>query len=62
MPYVSARFIKDPDTGDTDRLIEAIDDQGRIWSVPGIDCDVGDWVEYLANGGTVDAYQESQKP
>jgi hypothetical protein len=58
MSYLLARFIKDPMTGDIDRLIEAIDDQGRVWSVPGMDCDVGDWKEYLASGGTVEPYVE----
>lgn len=58
MPYVSAKFVKDPLTSDTDRLIEAIDDIGRVWSVPGMDCDVGDWVEYLAAGGSVEPYQD----
>jgi hypothetical protein len=62
MPYVSAKFIKDPMTGDTDTLIEAIDDQGRVWSVPGMDCDVGDWLDYVASGGTVEAYNEPAAP
>lgn len=62
MAYVSARFIKDPDTGATDRLIEAIDDRDppRIWFVPGIDSDVGDWKDYLADGGTVEPYSEPE--
>ena len=58
MPYVSAKYIKDPMTGSTDQLIEAIDDQDRVWSVPGMDCQVGDWLEYIDKGGTVEPYQE----
>lgn len=60
--FVSAKFIKDPMTGATDTLIEAIDDHDppRVWSVPGMDCDVGDWKDYLARGGTVEPYVEPQ--
>lgn len=58
MPYISAKFIKDPMTGETDKLIEAIDDQDRVWSVPGIDCQVGDWLQFLADGGEVTPYQD----
>ena len=56
--YVSAKFIEDPMTGSTDTLIEAIDEEGLRWTVPGMDCDVGDWVDYLASGGTVEPYEE----
>jgi hypothetical protein len=60
--FVSAKFIKDPLTGATDKLIEAIDDYDPplVWSVPGMDCDVGDWVDFLARGGTVEPYVEPQ--
>ena len=58
MPYVSAKFIKDPMTGDTDKLIEAIDDQGRVWSVPGIDCQVGDWLDFMSSGQRIEPYVE----
>lgn len=62
MPYVSAKFIKDPDTGATDTLIEAIDDQGRVWSVPGMDCQVGDWLEFMASGKQVEPYSAPETP
>jgi len=57
MPYVSAKFVMNPDTNEPTN-IEAIDDRGRVWFVPGMDCDVGDWKEFLANGGTVEPYTE----
>jgi hypothetical protein len=58
MAYVSAKFVKDPITGSTDRLIEAIDDSDppRVWSVPGRDCQVGDWLRFVEEGGTVEPY------
>jgi len=54
--YVSAKFVWDYDTERGDTRIEAIDINGLVWIVPGMDCDVGDWTQYLANGGQVEPY------
>ena len=61
MPYVSCMLApEDPndplmskDVGH--RPITCIDDQGRTWFLTE-DSAVGDWLEYVANGGTVEPY------
>jgi hypothetical protein len=60
MAYVSARYVPEtpmPESAGTKeavaRPIEAIDDQGLKWSFRE-DSQVGDWLEYLNNGGTID--------
>jgi hypothetical protein len=63
MAYVSAKFIMAAD-GSTDTQVVATDDGGHIvWiPIPHTACDVGDWVEYLAAGGTIDAYVPGVPP
>jgi hypothetical protein len=57
MPYVKARYqIPDPimpPTGGARQVI-ATDDQGLEWSLAE-DSKVGDWLDYLASGGTIQA-------
>jgi hypothetical protein len=61
--FVSARFIPYEDQDGnmiTDRQVLAVDETGREWQHP-IDCQVGDWLEYLANGGMIDPYVKDTK-
>jgi len=59
MPYVSARYqTRSPiDLPDSPRPVEATDDQGVKWALRE-DSQVGDWLEYIANGGTIDPEPE----
>jgi hypothetical protein len=55
MPYVSAKYMP-PDPiapPDASRQIQAVDDQGLVWSFTE-DSQVGDWLRYLEEGGTID--------
>jgi len=45
------------DLPDAPRNIQAIDDQGLVWSLRE-DSEVGDWLRYLADGGTIDPVEE----
>lgn len=56
MPYVSARYlyvVELSGTVTTDKYIQATDSDGVVWSLPP-DCQVGDWLRYLDEGGTID--------
>lgn len=55
MPYVSAKYgHPDPIAPPTaPKPVFATDDQGLIWSL-NENSQVGDWVDYIANGGTID--------
>lgn len=55
MPYVSAKYLPPDFTmlPDAPKQVQAIDDQGQVW-VFSEDSQVGDWVQYLADGGTID--------
>jgi hypothetical protein len=57
MAYVSAKYILAAD-GSIDTQVLATDDVGREWwiPIPHTECTVGDWVEYIRLGGTIDAY------
>ena len=60
MPYVSCMVTApDPDELEAkpagERHITCIDEQGRTWWLTE-DSQVGDWLEYVANGGTVEPY------
>lgn len=60
MPYVSARYAPPgpiPDPPGVARAVTAIDDQGQEWALRE-DSEVGDWVEYIKNGGTIDPAPE----
>ena len=56
MPFVSAKYApSNPlDLPGQAQGILATDSQGQVWSLRE-DSEVGDWLEYLAEGGTVDA-------
>lgn len=45
MQYVSAEWVVDETMGT--RTIKAIGDDGSVWWVPAIDCDVPPWPEFL---------------
>lgn len=63
MAYVSARYIKIADLQmieTTDRFVAAIDDEGTVWHLDAQDCGAGAWLQYLANGGTIEPYVETQ--
>jgi hypothetical protein len=65
-PYTSAQFIKslDMQTGEevTDQQVVALDEEGREWfiPIPYEECQVGDWLRFVAEGGTVTAYSEAE--
>jgi hypothetical protein len=55
MVYVSAKYqprspIASPDSP---QPVQAIDDEGNVWALTE-DSQVGDWLLYLENGGTID--------
>ena len=55
MPYVSAQYMP-PDPmalPGAPRQVQAIDDQGVVWSLTE-DSQVGDWLRYIEEGGTID--------
>lgn len=55
MPYVSAKYgTPDPsETPESPKPVFATDTDGSVWSFRE-DSQVGDWLDYLANGGTID--------
>lgn len=55
MPYVSAKYMPiDPlALPDAPRQVQATDDLGALWALAE-DSEVGDWVRYLDEGGTID--------
>jgi len=55
MPYVKARYMPAGpiDPPDMARQIQALDDQGGLWALRE-DSEVGDWLRYVEEGGTVD--------
>ena len=60
MPYVSCMYAP-PDPLQAEpkpagqQAITCVDDQGRVWWLTE-DSQVGDWLDYVANGGTVEPY------
>ena len=40
---------------DAPKQIQAVDDQGAVWSLTE-DSQVGDWLRYIEDGGTIDPY------
>jgi hypothetical protein len=63
MPYVSARYASPDETmpsmpGAPKRVI-ATDDQGTEWWLTE-DSQVGDWLTYVARGGTIEPYAEAE--
>ena len=61
MKYISARYQENP-TQPSDPSIVATGDDGQVYFIPSMDCDVPPWPEYLAEGGTVTALEEVQPP
>ena len=63
MPYVSCMYAPPDPTGLVSegdpgaKRITCIDEQGQTWWLTE-DSQVGDWIEYVAAGGTVVAYKE----
>lgn len=60
--YVSAKYMpRDSlELPGSARSIQAIDDQGNIWTLRE-DSDVGDWLRYLEAGGTIDPEDPAPK-
>lgn len=54
MPYVSAKYMPiDPlALPGAPRQVQATDDEGTVWSLAE-DSQVGDWLRYLDEGGTI---------
>jgi hypothetical protein len=56
MPYVSAQYQPpDPMVPPEPKQVIATDEQGVKYSLTE-DSQVGDWLDYLARGGTIDPY------
>lgn len=63
MPYVSAKYMPSDALSlpDAPRQIQAIDEQGQVWALRE-DSQVGDWLRYIAEGGTVDPVDTEPEP
>jgi hypothetical protein len=61
MKYVSARYQLSP-LQPSDPQIVATGDDGQVYYIPSLDCDVPPWPEYLAEGGEVVALEEPSPP
>ena len=62
MPYVSAMFAPPDPTIPVEpgkRMVIATDDNGVVWRLTE-DSQVGDWLDYVASGGTIDPYTEAE--
>lgn len=57
MPFVSAQYdaIPEFDPPGMAKPVLAVDQQGVVWSLRE-DSEVGDWLEYIGNGGTIDPF------
>ena len=54
MSYVKARYQPpDPLTPGGPRQVQTLDDQGGLWALTE-DSQVGDWLRYLEEGGTIE--------
>lgn len=55
MPYVSAKYLPlDPLMPEgSPRPVQAVDAQGIIWVLQE-DSQVGDWLDYIRNGGVIE--------
>jgi hypothetical protein len=62
MSYVACQYAP-PDPLESEakpagqRRITCLDDQGKVWWLSE-DSEVGDWLEFVAKGGTVEPYEE----
>jgi hypothetical protein len=63
MPYVSARYAPPdeitPQMPGAPKRVVATDDQGTEWWLTE-DSQVGDWLRYIEEGGTIDPYMEAE--
>lgn len=60
MAYVSCRYAPPPDPNlmpGAQQMIVCVDENGTEWWVPP-DCQVGDWLRYVEDGGEVTPYEE----
>ncbi len=59
MPYVSAKYMPNDLIAppNAPRQIQAVDDQGVVWALTE-DSQVGDWLRYLEEGGTIAPAEE----
>ena len=64
MPYVAAMYGPPPPPEMVALLpvggaaqVQALDEQGQVWSLTE-DSQVGDWLRYVQEGGTIDPYDE----
>jgi hypothetical protein len=51
MQYVNAEWLRDEITGTY--TIKATGDDGSVWYVPTLDCDVPPWPDFLKEGGKI---------
>ena len=61
MPYVSCRYGPPPSPEVPQQQIICTDDYDQQWWLFE-DCQVGDWIDYVAAGGTVDPYEPPEEP
>jgi hypothetical protein len=65
MPYVSCTYGPPPPPGMEavmQQQIVCVDENGTEWWVPGEDCQVGDWLAFVEQGGEVAPYEAPQEP
>jgi len=56
MAYVSCKYAPPPLPGGQQNII-CTDENGTEWTVPGEDCQVGEYLRFIEDGGTVDPYE-----
>lgn len=61
MAYVSCRYGPPPELEIDVQQIICTDEAGMDWSLPP-DCQVGDWLRFVAAGGIVDPYEPPPDP
>jgi len=63
MPYVSARYAPEdpnmPPFPEGEKMVVATDDNGVEWWLQE-NSEVGDWIRYIEEGGTIDPAEEPQ--
>lgn len=66
MPFVSAKYAPPPPPealallpAGGPKQVQATDDQGVVWSLTE-DSQVGDWLRYIEDGGTIEPAEEPE--
>lgn len=58
--YVSCKQVMTTENGAEKLRVVCTDEAGAEWWIPdpAEECQVGDWLQFIAAGGTVEAYEE----